>query len=116
LNINKRPPASSPSDGTKIRLPSLRVSPNSLFSKSEIHEAVSFELEFLDDHLTGSGQRIESLMNVAGPYYVTIEPNRKKFIRIKELLDLSDMPNHIQGGGSSFIHIKIIDGETARIL
>ncbi|XRD26545.1 hypothetical protein AABM34_09665 [Lysinibacillus fusiformis] len=29
------------------------------------NEAVSFELEFLDDHLTGSGQRIESLMNVA---------------------------------------------------
>ncbi|WP_025114856.1 hypothetical protein [Lysinibacillus fusiformis] len=80
------------------------------------NEAVSFELEFLDDHLTGKGPRIDSLMNVAGPYYVTIEPNRKKFIHIKELLDLSEVPNHIQGGGSSFIHIKIIDGETARIL
>ncbi|ODV55983.1 hypothetical protein [Lysinibacillus fusiformis] len=80
------------------------------------NEAVSFELEFLDDHLTGKGPRIESLMNVAGPYYVTIEPNRNKFIHIKELLDLSDVPNHIQGGGSSFIHIKIIDGEAARIL
>ncbi|WP_418301008.1 hypothetical protein [Lysinibacillus fusiformis] len=80
------------------------------------NEAVSFELEFLDDHLTGKGPHIDSLMNVAGPYYVTIEPNRKKFIHIKELLDLSDVPNHIQGGGSSFIHIKIIDGETARIL
>ncbi|MGE7749274.1 hypothetical protein [Lysinibacillus fusiformis] len=80
------------------------------------NEAVSFELEFLDDHLTDNGQRIASLMNVAGPYYVKIEPNRKKFIHIKELLDLSDVPNHIQGGGSSFIHIKIIDGETARIL
>lgn len=80
------------------------------------NEAVSFELEFLDDHLTEKGPRIASLMNVAGPYYVTIEPNRKKFIHIKELLDLSDVPNHIQGGGSSFIHIKIIDGKTARIL
>ncbi|MFJ7920853.1 hypothetical protein ACIQ6U_13950 [Lysinibacillus fusiformis] len=80
------------------------------------NEAVSFELEFLDDHLKGKGPRIDSLMNVAGPYHVTIEPNRKKFIHIKELLDLSDVPNHIQGGGSSFIHIKIIDGETARIL
>ncbi len=80
------------------------------------NEAVSFELEFLDDHLTGKGPRIESLMNVAGPYYVTIEPNRNKFIHIKELLDLSDVPNHIQGDGSSFIHIKIIDGEAARIL
>ncbi|MED4887208.1 hypothetical protein [Lysinibacillus fusiformis] len=80
------------------------------------NEAVSFELEFLDDHLTGKGPRIESLMNVAGPYYVTIEPNRNKFIHIKELLDLSDVLNHIQGGGSSFIHIKIIDGEAVRIL
>ncbi|ACA39968.1 hypothetical protein J2D69_09685 [Lysinibacillus sphaericus] len=81
------------------------------------NEAVSFELEFLDDHLTEKGQRMESLMNVAGPYFMTIEPNRKKSIHIKEFLDVSEVPNHfIQGGGSSYIHVKIIDGKTARIL
>jgi len=80
------------------------------------NEAVSFELEFLDDHFLEDGMRMVSLMNIAGPYHMTIEANRKKSFHIKELLDLSEIPKHIEGGSSRYIHIKIRDGETARIL
>lgn len=81
------------------------------------NESVSFELEFLDSYFFEEDEvRMESLMNLAGPYSITIEANSKKSIHLKELLDVSDVPNHIEGGTSSNIHFKIIDGETTRIL
>ena len=55
-------------------------------------------------------------MNVAGPYIITIEANRKKSINIKELLNVKDVPNHIEGGSSNNIHFKLIDGNAERIL
>lgn len=58
---------------------------------------VSFELELLDSHFMEDGVRMESLMNLAGPYNITIEANRKKSIHLKELLDLSGVPKHIDG-------------------
>ena len=45
---------------------------------------VSFELEFLDSFFMEDGVRMESLMNLAGPYSITIEANRKKSIHLKE--------------------------------
>jgi hypothetical protein len=35
---------------------------------------------------------------------------------LKELLELSDVPNRIGGGTSFNIHFKLIDGETTRTL
>ena len=80
------------------------------------NEAVSFELEFIDSVFMEDDVRMESLMNVAGPYRITIEANRKKSIHLKELLELSDVPKHIEGGTSFDIHFKLIDGETTRTL
>lgn len=80
------------------------------------NEAVSFELEFLDSFITDDEVRMESLMNLAGPYSITIEANRKKSIHLKELLELSDVPKHIEEGTSLNIHFKLIDGETTRTL
>ena len=71
---------------------------------------VSFELEFLDSYFREDEARMESLMNLAGPYSITIEANRKKTIHLKELLDLTDLPKHIDGGTSNNIHFKLIDG------
>jgi hypothetical protein len=79
-------------------------------------ETVSFELEFLDSYFMEDEVRKESLMNLAGPYRITIEANRKKSIHLKELLDLSEVPKHIEGGASSNVHIKLIAGETTRTL
>ncbi|MFJ7934563.1 hypothetical protein [Sporosarcina sp. NPDC096371] len=80
------------------------------------NNAVSFEVEFLDSFFMGEGLQMESLMNLAGPYKITIEANRKKTIQLNELLDVSNIPKHIKEGGSSYIHFKLSDGETERIL
>ncbi|WP_318614564.1 hypothetical protein [Sporosarcina sp. YIM B06819] len=80
------------------------------------NEAVSFELEFLDSFFMEDEVRMESLMNLGGPYRITIEGNRKKSIQLMELLDVSEVPKHIEGGNSRNIHLKIVDEETARIL
>lgn len=77
---------------------------------------VSFELEFLDSYFMEDGVRMESLMNLTGPYRMTIEANCKKTIHLKELLDLSDVPKHIDGGTSNGIHFKLIDGANTRTL
>ncbi|MGG1629882.1 hypothetical protein [Rossellomorea sp. NRS-1567] len=79
-------------------------------------ETVSFQIEFLDRIFTENDTRLTSLMNVNGPYIITIEANSEKSIQLNELLDLSDVPNHSFGGGSMNINIKLIDGEATRIL
>jgi len=80
------------------------------------NEVVSLELEFLDSYFMDEGIRMESLMNLTGPYSITIEANHKKSIHLNELLDVSDVPKHIEGGTSFNIHFKLIDGETTRTL
>ncbi|MEH7114669.1 hypothetical protein V7124_20270 [Neobacillus niacini] len=80
------------------------------------NEDVSFELEFMDSFFMEDEVRMESLMNLAGPYSITIEANRKKSIHLKKLLELSDVPKHIEEGTSSDIHFKLMDGGTARTL
>ena len=72
----------------------------SLVLHNRSNEAVSFELEFLDSFFTEDEVQMESLMNLAGPYSITIEANRKKSIHLKELLELSDVRKHIEGGTS----------------
>lgn len=80
------------------------------------NEAVSFELEFIDSSFMEDGLRMESLMNLAGPYSVTMEANQKKSVHLKELLELTDVPNHIEGGSSFDIHFRLMDGEKIRTL
>ena len=80
------------------------------------NEAVSFELKFLDSPFMEDEVRMESLMNLASPYKITIEANSKKPIHLKELLELSDVPKHIDSGTSFNIHFKLIEGETTRTL
>ncbi|GGM43640.1 hypothetical protein GCM10011351_32020 [Paraliobacillus quinghaiensis] len=80
------------------------------------NEAVSFELEFIDSYFMEDGVRMESLMNLAGPYSITLEANREKHIYFKELIELSGVPKHIEMGSSSNIHFKLICEEKTRTL
>ncbi|ALS74112.1 hypothetical protein AUC31_02060 [Planococcus rifietoensis] len=80
-------------------------------------EAVTVELEFIDSLFTEEeDMRIESLMNLAGPYSVTLAANSKKHIHLKELIDLSGVPDHIDSGTSFGINLKIKAGNKTRIL
>lgn len=88
----------------------------SLVLTNRSNEAVSFELEFIDSFPMEDGGQMQSLMNSAGPFRISIEANQSIPIHYKKLLDLTDVPNHIEGGAFSNIHIKLIDGDTARTL
>jgi hypothetical protein len=79
-------------------------------------DPVTFNIDFLDSYIPYEDHRMTSLMNEGGPYRITVEANREKMVEFKELLDLSDVPYHVDGGGSMNIHFKISDGEKERIL
>jgi hypothetical protein len=88
----------------------------SLVLHNRSSESVSFELEFLDSFSPEEEVRMQSLMNLHGPLKFTIEGNSKETIEVKKLLNLTDVPNHIGAGTSMNIHIKLMEGETTRIL
>lgn len=74
------------------------------------------EVEFVDSYFPGEVSRKESLMNVNGPYFITLEANEKRSIRLEELLDVSHIPKTIDGGSFSNVQIKLKEGENSRIL
>lgn len=80
------------------------------------NEAVSFDLEFLESSYLEDDMRMTTLMNLAGPYHLTIEANRIKSIHLKEILDVTDVSNHMEGGASYEVHFKLWNGETERNL
>lgn len=80
------------------------------------NEAVSFELDFLDSNVMPEAVRMESLMNLAGPYYFTIEANEKRSFDFNEILEVSGVPDRIEWGNTAKIHFKLMDGGNTRIL
>lgn len=80
------------------------------------NRAVSFELELVDSSYFEDVAKMESMMNSAGPFLITLDPNQKEKIHLKELLDVKDDPNHITDGSISMIHIQLSDGKRTRIL
>ncbi|PIC97876.1 hypothetical protein [Sporosarcina sp. P29] len=83
--------------------------------KNHSNQPVSFELEFMD---TGFGQeemKMVSLMNIAGPYKITIEGNQAEFIELNEILDISDVQDHIFSGSTSDVHFKLVEEKKERI-
>lgn len=70
------------------------------------NEAVSFDLEFLESSYLEDNMHMTTLMNIAGPYRLTTEANSKKLIHLQELLDLTGVPNHVEGGASFEVHYK----------
>ncbi|WP_113927983.1 hypothetical protein [Bacillus sp. P14.5] len=77
---------------------------------------VTFEIEFLDSFYMKKDIRLVSLMNVNGPYSITLQPNSKEIIQLEELLDVSHIENRVGGGSSMDVHFKISDGKKTRIL
>ena len=80
------------------------------------NEAVTVELEFTDSLFREDDMRMTSLMNLAGPYQITIDANSQQSIHLEELLDISDVSNHVHSGEAFGIHIKVVDSEKTRVL
>ncbi|QTD42076.1 hypothetical protein [Sporosarcina sp. Te-1] len=88
----------------------------SLMLQNHSKEPVSFELEFLDSNHLEEGVRMESLMNVAGPYRITVDAKQSTLIDLKEILDVSTISGHIFNGSSNGVHIRLTEGDKSRIL
>lgn len=54
-------------------------------------------------------------MNINGPFRIVLEPNHKKRVHLKELLDVSDLSEYIESGTSNEVHFKISDKYKTRI-
>ncbi|WP_347860866.1 hypothetical protein U0355_09135 [Salimicrobium sp. PL1-032A] len=82
------------------------------------NEPVTFELTFLDSSFAGKDMRVESLMNIEGPYSITIEANEERRIEVDESIDVSDMTEgeHVDSGASFDIHLKLRNEGNERIL
>ena len=57
-----------------------------------------------------------SLMNNNAPYEVKLKGNERKTVKIESNIDISNMENHIESGGSTFVNIAIKSGEKVRKL
>ncbi|WP_435992798.1 hypothetical protein [Rossellomorea sp. LjRoot5] len=79
-------------------------------------DPVTLEIEFLDSYIPDTDHRLTSLMNKGGPYRITVEADHEKTVEFKEVLDVSDVPYHVDGGGFMNVHFKITDGERERVL
>jgi hypothetical protein len=79
-------------------------------------EETIVEVEFIDSYFPGEESRKESLMNVNGPYVITLGANEKRNIKLEELLDLSHLPNTIGSGSFSNVQVRLKGGEEERIL
>ncbi|PFA63039.1 hypothetical protein CN378_18550 [Bacillus sp. AFS015802] len=77
---------------------------------------VTFEVEFLDTFFPLSDTRLTSLMNENGPVEITIEANREKMVNLEEVLDLSNVPNHVDGASTMDVHFKILNGDKERVM
>lgn len=80
------------------------------------NEPVSFELELVDSSYFEDAAKMESMMNTAGPFQITLPPNQEETIELKALLDLKDDLSHLTDGSASMIHIQISDGKRTRVL
>ncbi|BCB03983.1 hypothetical protein [Bacillus sp. KH172YL63] len=75
---------------------------------------VTFDLVFRDTYYPEFHRKITSLMNINGPYTITLEANSEKVIQLNELLNVSNEPEAIANGGSQYIRITLIEGEKSR--
>ncbi len=87
----------------------------SLSLKNNSKEPVTFELEFIDSIMSDNDARMESLLNIEGPYVITIDGKSEEFIQLDEVIDVSDVPNHFYSGSTASINFKLIEGKKERI-
>lgn len=89
-----------------------------LFLHNRSNDPVTFELKFLDSSFADMDMRVESLMNIGGPYSITIGANQERMIEVDKPIDVSDMAegDYVENGTSFEVHLKLINDGNERIL
>lgn len=57
-----------------------------------------------------------SLMNNNSPYVVKLKGNERKTVKVESNIDVSNIENHVENGGSTGVNIIIKSGEKIRKL
>lgn len=77
---------------------------------------VQFTIEFYEKYQFEDDVRMVSLMNNNAPYVVKLKGNERKTVKIESNIDVSNIENHVENGGSTGVNIIIKAGEKIRKL
>jgi hypothetical protein len=77
---------------------------------------VSFTIKFYEEYYFEDDVRMISLMNNNAPYEVTLKGNERKNVKIETNIDVANIENHVESGGSTSVNIIIKSEEKMRKL
>lgn len=72
---------------------------------------VQFTIEFYEKYYFEDDVRMVSLMNNNDPYVVKLKGNERKTVKIESNIDVSNIKNHVESGGSTGVNIIIKSGK-----
>ena len=76
---------------------------------------VKFDIRFLNTSLLGDQRKLIPLINEAGPFEVSLHGRETKMVQLQTEVVISQL-NSYSDGGSSHVHIKIVQGNKMRRL
>lgn len=78
-------------------------------------DEVKFDIRFLNASLLGDQRKLVPLINESGPFEVSLQGSETKMVRIQTEVDISRL-NSYSDGGSTNVHIEIVQGKKMRRL
>ncbi|MBP1932011.1 hypothetical protein [Ammoniphilus resinae] len=88
----------------------------SVYLENKSSKDVQFSLVFIDDIHFKDDIPLQSLMNEAGPYFLTLKGRQSKTFKITANIDVTSLPKYPAGGSSRGFNVIITDGERQRFL
>ncbi len=79
------------------------------------NDEVKFDIRFLNASLLGDQRKLVPLINESGPFEVSLQGSETKMVRIQTEVDISRL-NSYSDGGSTNVHIEIVQGKKMRRL
>lgn len=76
---------------------------------------VKFDVRFFNASLLGDQWKLIPLLNEAGPFEVSLQGSETKIVQIQTEVDVSQL-NSYSDGGSTPVHIEIVQGSKMRRL
>jgi hypothetical protein len=78
-------------------------------------DEVKFDIRFLNASLLGDQRNLIPFINEAGPFEVSLQGRETKMVRIQSEVDISQLHSYSEGG-STHVHIEIVQGNKLRRL
>lgn len=72
---------------------------------NQSNKDVEFTIEFYEALIFKDDLPVVSLMNADAPYEIKLGKKESKHVKMETNIDVSDMANHIEGGGATGVNI-----------